>query len=362
MVLTGLRGVGKTVLLNAMRSAAVRRGLGHRQGRGPAGPVDAAPAGGRAAPGRARARPAPDPAERRPRARRTQGVRPARADPARRPGARRGCATAGSRASTCRPSPAGPTPATSRSTWSSCSPTSAGWPATSAAASRCSSTRCRISARRTCRRCARPATRCPSAALPLVVVGAGLPHLPAVLSAAKSYSERLFRFAAHRPARPGRRRPRAARARPATRAPTSTTTRSTPCTQRPAATPTSCRPTARSPGTPRRAVADHRRGRRGRRAGGRARARRRILRLPLRAGHPGRAGVSAGDGRPRPTPRAATDAGRHRGGGRRLGRPPQSLSPARDGLLKKGLVYSAQRGQIAYTVPHFGRYLRAQDD
>ena len=42
-----------------------------------------------------------------------------------------------------------------------------------------------------------------------------------------------------------------------------------------------------------------------------------------------------------------------------LGRKPQSLSPARDALLKKGLVYSAERGQIAFTVPHFGRYLRA---
>ena len=42
-----------------------------------------------------------------------------------------------------------------------------------------------------------------------------------------------------------------------------------------------------------------------------------------------------------------------------LGRPPQSLSPARDALLKKGLVYSGQRGRIAFTVPHFGRYLRA---
>src|SRR3989440_7163588 len=31
-------------------------------------------------------------------------------------------------------------------------------------------------------------------AAPLIVVGAGLPHLPAVLSAAKSYSERLFRY------------------------------------------------------------------------------------------------------------------------------------------------------------------------
>src|SRR6185312_15263530 len=30
--------------------------------------------------------------------------------------------------------------------------------------------------------------------LPFVVVGAGLPHLPAVLSASKSYSERLFRY------------------------------------------------------------------------------------------------------------------------------------------------------------------------
>ena len=44
-----------------------------------------------------------------------------------------------------------------------------------------------------------------------------------------------------------------------------------------------------------------------------------------------------------------------------LGRPAQSLSPARDGLLKKGLVYSGQRGRIAFTVPHFGRYLLAQD-
>ncbi|WGW11226.1 ATP-binding protein [Saxibacter everestensis] len=45
-----------------------------------------------------------------------------------------------------------------------------------------------------------------------------------------------------------------------------------------------------------------------------------------------------------------------------LGRKPQSLSPARDGLMKKGLVYSAERGRIAFTVPHFGRYLRAHVD
>ncbi len=43
-----------------------------------------------------------------------------------------------------------------------------------------------------------------------------------------------------------------------------------------------------------------------------------------------------------------------------LGRKPASLSPARDALIKKGLIYSAQRGRIAFTVPHFGRYLRTQ--
>lgn len=42
-----------------------------------------------------------------------------------------------------------------------------------------------------------------------------------------------------------------------------------------------------------------------------------------------------------------------------LDRKPQSLSPARDALLKKGLIYSAQRGRIAFTVPHFAKYLRA---
>ncbi len=41
-----------------------------------------------------------------------------------------------------------------------------------------------------------------------------------------------------------------------------------------------------------------------------------------------------------------------------LGKKPQSLSPARDALLKKGLIYSSERGRIAFTVPHFGRYLR----
>mgnify|MGYP000370198379 FL=1 len=43
-----------------------------------------------------------------------------------------------------------------------------------------------------------------------------------------------------------------------------------------------------------------------------------------------------------------------------LGRKPQSLSPARDALIKKGLIYASERGRIAFTVPHFGRFLRAQ--
>jgi hypothetical protein len=45
-----------------------------------------------------------------------------------------------------------------------------------------------------------------------------------------------------------------------------------------------------------------------------------------------------------------------------LGRKPSSLSPSRDSLIKKGLVYSAERGQIAFTVPHFGRFLLSKDE
>lgn len=44
-----------------------------------------------------------------------------------------------------------------------------------------------------------------------------------------------------------------------------------------------------------------------------------------------------------------------------LGRKPSSLSPARDSLMKKGLVFSAERGQITFTVPHFGHYLLGRD-
>jgi len=43
-----------------------------------------------------------------------------------------------------------------------------------------------------------------------------------------------------------------------------------------------------------------------------------------------------------------------------LGRKPSSVSPARDSLIKKGLIYSSERGLVAFTVPHFGKFLRAQ--
>lgn len=45
-----------------------------------------------------------------------------------------------------------------------------------------------------------------------------------------------------------------------------------------------------------------------------------------------------------------------------LGKKPSSLSPARDNLIKKGLVYSAERGRIAFTVPHFGRFLLGREE
>lgn len=45
-----------------------------------------------------------------------------------------------------------------------------------------------------------------------------------------------------------------------------------------------------------------------------------------------------------------------------LGRRPSSLSPARDSLIKKGLIYSAERGLIAFTVPHFGDFLRRRPE
>ena len=192
---------------------------------------------------------------------------------------------------------------------------------------------------------------------PLVVVGAGLPHLPAVLSAAKSYSERLFRFA-----RIDRLDPAAAEL--ALRAPARDEGADfTDDALRAMYEATGGYPyfvqaygkvawdvAPRSPITAADvavaapdAEAELGVGFFGSRYERATPAEREYLRAMAEVGGTGLDAV--------PTAAVATT----------LGRPPQSLSPARDGLLKKGLVYSGERGKIAFTVPHFGRYLLAQD-
>ena len=41
-----------------------------------------------------------------------------------------------------------------------------------------------------------------------------------------------------------------------------------------------------------------------------------------------------------------------------LGVPVSSLSPRRGALIRKGMVYGSAHGEIAYTVPLFGEFLR----
>jgi hypothetical protein len=192
---------------------------------------------------------------------------------------------------------------------------------------------------------------------PLIVVGAGLPHLPAVLSASKSYSERLFRYA---------RIDRLDRA----------------------AADTALRSPARDEGAD---FTDDALAAMYDATGGYpyfVQAYGKVAwdvapRSPITAVDVAVAAPEAeaelavgffGSRYERATPAereylramaevadAATDAVATAAVAESLRRPAQSLSPARDGLLKKGLVYSGQRGRIAFTVPHFGRYLRAQD-
>jgi hypothetical protein len=195
--------------------------------------------------------------------------------------------------------------------------------------------------------------------LPLVIVGAGLPHLPAVLSASKSYSERLFRYA--RIDRLDRAAADLALQLPAksedaefeqdaleamyevtggypyfVQAYGKTTWDVAPRSPITAADVAVAAPEAESE------LAVGFFGSRYERA---TPAEREYLRAMAEVADLGT-----------PDSSVATSAVAES-----LGRPPQSLSPARDGLLKKGLVYSAQRGQIAFTVPHFGRYLRLQE-
>ncbi len=193
--------------------------------------------------------------------------------------------------------------------------------------------------------------------LPLIVVGAGLPHLPAVLSASKSYSERLFRYV--RIDRLEREEADRALVAPAAEegaefepdalaalyeatdgypyfvqaygkvawdvAPRSPIT---------AADVAVAAPDAQSE------LAVGFFGSRYERA---TPAEREYMRAMADLGAPD------GD-----APVATSEVAAA------LGRKPQSLSPARDALLKKGLVWSGERGRIAFTVPHFGRYLREQ--
>lgn len=199
--------------------------------------------------------------------------------------------------------------------------------------------------------------------LPLVVVGAGLPHVPAVLSASKSYSERLFRYA-----RIDRLDPEAAAQ--ALRSPAQeegadfTEAALTAMYEVTAGYPYFIQAYGKvawdvAPRSP--ITADDVRvaapeseselavgffGSRYERA---TPAEREYLRAMAEVTADLPPGISMGDAGVATSEIAVL-----------LGRKPQSLSPARDSLIKKGLIYSGERGRIAFTVPHFGRYLRRQ--
>jgi hypothetical protein len=196
--------------------------------------------------------------------------------------------------------------------------------------------------------------------LPVVLVGAGLPHVPAVLSAAKSYSERLFRFvridrlertaADHALVAPA-----AAEGAAFTAAALDalyTATDGYPYFVQAygkavwdvaTASPISDADVAVGAPLAESELAVGFFGSRFERA---TPAERDYLlaMATLTADLPGGVGAVA-----------TADVAAH------LGRKPSSLSPARDALLKKGLVYAAERGRIAFTVPHFGAFLRGSD-
>ncbi|WP_163567839.1 ATP-binding protein [Fodinicola feengrottensis] len=191
LVLTGLRGVGKTVLLNALRSAALDRrwGTGKLEARPEVSlrrPLSAAlHAAARELAPRHRA---PERVEEFLAVLKAFALRSNPADATRRSG------TAGSPASTCRPRSAGPTPVTWKSTCWSCSPTPRALAADVGAGVALFIDEMQdlstVDVSALCAACHELSQN----GAPLVVVGAGLPHLPSVLSASKSYSERLFRY------------------------------------------------------------------------------------------------------------------------------------------------------------------------
>jgi hypothetical protein len=193
---------------------------------------------------------------------------------------------------------------------------------------------------------------------PLIVVGAGLPHLPAVLSAAKSYSERLFRY--QRIDRLDRISADQALCAPALREGVEYEAKALDALYE------------ASGGYPYfvqaygKATWDHA-------------PRTPITPADVRVGAPEAEGELAvgffGSRYERATPAereymramAALSTMDTEGEAvatadvaKALDRRPASLSPARDALIKKGLIYSGERGTVAFTVPHFGRYLRTQ--
>ena len=194
--------------------------------------------------------------------------------------------------------------------------------------------------------------------LPVVIVGAGLPHLPAVLSASKSYSERLFRYS--RIDRLDEPAAQVALEAPAAEEGASWSAEALTAMY------------AVTAGYPYfvqaygKAVWDNAVGPE-------------ISADDVAIAAPEAEGELAvgffGSRYERATPaereylRAMADAGSGDADSvatsavaAKLGKRPQSLSPARDSLMKKGLIYSGERGQIAFTVPHFGRYLRTHSD
>ena len=201
--------------------------------------------------------------------------------------------------------------------------------------------------------------------LPLIVVGAGLPHLPAVLSASKSYSERLFRY--NRIDRLSKEEAARALQSPAEDEDAEWADEALEAMY--AATggyPYFIQAYGKevwdlAPATPitaedvrvasPEAEAELAVGFFGSRYERATPGEREYLRAMAEVAA---ASVEAGEEVDEVGSVSTADLATH------LGRKPQSLSPARDALLKKGLIYSGERGRIAFTVPHFGRYLRAQ--
>ncbi|HLI39124.1 MAG TPA: ATP-binding protein [Streptosporangiaceae bacterium] len=188
---------------------------------------------------------------------------------------------------------------------------------------------------------------------PLIVVGAGLPHLPSVLSASKSYSERLFRYvridrldrdaADHALIAPAQREDVEfqqgaldALYEAADGYPYFVQAYGKVTWDVAAASPVTARDVSVAAPEAEDELAVGFFGSRYERA---TPAEREYMRSM----------AALGD-EPVPTSAVAEE----------LGRKPSSLSPARDALIKKGLIYSSERGLIAFTVPHFGKFLRSQ--